>query len=170
MDWLTRLLSAALIGGTVLAQEPAPTPAQRNLEERKLRLREANERLVAAQDQIGAAESALSDAERGVVQELVEAARGGDEGALRQVLGKLGGGSTVDYHWAAPFKGPGVDAAKVVRVIREEFKNPDPSYRSKFCWLLGQNGSETAAGALRDVLATEKDVDVLGVAITELAK
>src|SRR5688572_21295202 len=167
------VLSATIIGlcgDDVLAQGPALTPAQQQQEARKLQLQEAKAQLEAAQAKVESAEAALNDAERRVVQELVDAARSGDEGALRQVLGKLGGGSTVDYQWAAPFKGPGVDAAKVVRLIREQAKNAEPSTRSKLCWLLGQNGSEQAAAALRDVLATEKDADVIGVAIAELSK
>ncbi len=164
------MMKVMAVAAILLARQPAPTPAQRELEERRLRLREANEQLEAAQERVGAAESALNDAERGVVQELVDAARAGDEGALRQVLEKLGGGSTVDYQWAAPFKGAGVDTGQVVRVIRERFKSADPAHRSKFCWLLGQNGSEAAAAALRDVLATEKDADVLGAAIAALSK
>lgn len=169
MSWNVILISGAILG-SVLPQEPALTPAQKRHEASKLQVQQAKAQLEAAQAKVAAAEAAVNDAEHGVVQELVEAARAGDEGALRQVLGQLGSGSMVDYQWAAPFKGPGVDAAKVVRLIREQFKNIDPSYRSKLCWLLGQNGSEPAASALRDVLATEKDADVIGVAITELSK
>ncbi len=168
MSWKVNLLSVAILG--LFPQDPALTPAQKRQEATRLQLQEAKDQLEAAHAKVEAAETALNAAARGVVQELVDAARSGDEGALRQVLGKLGGGSAVDYQWAAPFKGAGVDSAKIVRLIREQLQNSALPTRSKLCWLLGQNGSEHAAAALRDVLATEKDADVIGTAITELSK
>ena len=166
------LMSAAVVGvwSGIPRAEEAQTPAQKHLAEVQRQVQAAQEQLTAAQARFEAMERKLAEAERGVITELVDRARAGDEAALRQVLDSLGDANFVEYHWAGAVSGPGPDADKIVRLIRERLPDADPLLRSKLCWLLGRNGSAQAAAALRGVLATDTDADVLGNAVFALSR
>ena len=170
--FLVTLMSAAVVGlssGMPRAEE-TQTPAQKHLAEVQRQLQAAEEQLTAAQARYEALERKLAEAERGVVVELVERARAGNEAALHQVLDSLGDANFVEYYWGGGVSGASPDVDKIVRVIREKLRGADPLLRSKLCWLLGQNGSAQAAAALRGVLATDTDADVLGNAIFALSR
>ena len=162
--------SAAVIALCAVAGAQELSPAQKRLEEAKQQLQAAGEQLKVAQERRDALERAVAEAENAAVRETVERARAGDEAALGHILGNLGSGSVVDYAWAKPFKGPGINHAKVVGLIREQLQAAAPVQRSKLCWLLGENGSDLAAAALRNVLAGEKDPNVIGNAIAALGR
>lgn len=168
-SWKLLLGTVILMTGVVPAQE-SPTPATRDPAVLRERIKEAEEQLQAAQQRLAALQAELAEAERCAMLSLVDRARGGDEAALRHVLDGLTGSNFVDYSWARAVKGPAVDSAKVVAVIREKLRAGNPALRCKLCWLLGQNASATAAALLREVLSQEADENVVGNAIFALSR
>ena len=164
-------LSASALAEHMESAEPQ-TPAKKRLAEVAAQLEEARNELEAARERVAKMEEAVAEAKTAVVSETVERARRGDPSAFQEVLDGFSDGlSYINYHWAGAVSGEGLDNRKVVGLIRKGWREAASSrYRSKLCWLLGQNGSEEAAAELRAILAEQNDPDVLGNALAALRR
>jgi len=162
---ITLWLTASL----VLAQEAQPRAGQ-DLEALREQIKQAEGQVKAAQERLERLQRDLSEAERRATANVVDRARTGDNSALQQLMDLLDQGNFVEYAYARAVKGPGVNTQKVLAAIQAKLQTADPVFRSKLCWLLGQNGSAAAGAMLREVLAKDKDENVLGNAIFALAR
>ncbi|HUW57881.1 MAG TPA: right-handed parallel beta-helix repeat-containing protein [Planctomycetota bacterium] len=152
------------------------TPAETKVAELEKALAEAQAALEAAKTHVQQVEADLAAARLALTDERIERARTGDPAALRTFLDTLDDGLTrIAFSAARALSGPGVDLARAVAAVAEKWaKTPDSAtgsrLKTKFCWLLGRNGSAEAAAQLRHILASEKDATVLANAARALGR